>query len=243
MLLRCVKSIVDSDFKDIELIVIDDSSSDGTEKLTEADLETPLVKIIHLEEQTMMVGARNLGASHAKGQYLITIDDDNIIPPDMLGILVKALDQNPEYGILGPVIYYHSTRSLIMCGQKINMYTGKTIGFTDLEDSPIIDSDGIPNAFAIRKSVFEEVKGFDASIIQTFTEPDFAFQARKLGHKCGFVKAAKTYHDIPFEGQLTPRSLGSMYVQKAYCLMRNRTVMVARYGSIFQKIVYSMFFS
>ena len=243
VLMRCVKSIICSEFRDFELIVIDDASSDGTERLTDSDLQHPQARIIHIKEQIMMVKARNLGVSYAKGRYLLIIDDDNVVPLDMSKKLIAAMEDYSQYGVLGPVMYYYSTQSLKMCGQKINLFTGRTRELVNVNNSHIIDSDGIPNAFMIRKSVFDEVNGFDASIVQTFTEPDFAYQARMKGYKCGVVASAKIYHDIPVEGQLTPRSLGTTYIQKAYCLMRNRTVIVARYGSFVQKLVYFLFFS
>lgn len=243
VLLRCINSLGESTYKDFELIVIDDASSDGTEALKEGDLPVKNATIIHSKEQLMMVKARNLGASHAKGRYLLMVDDDNVVPSDTLEKLVDAMDANPDYGILGPVIYNLSSGSLVMCGQRINLFTGRTTGLKSFTGSEIIDSHGVPNAFIIRKSMFDEIGGFDPKIIQTFTEPDFAYQARLRSAKCGFLASAKIYHDIPADGDFTPRSLGGKYVQKAYCLMRNRTVMVARYGSLLQKCVYFLVFS
>jgi len=244
MLMRCVASITQSDFTDFEIVIVDDCSTDGTEKRSPSDFNWPATTILHATEQLMMVRARNLGAQHAASPNLIFIDDDNVVPPEMIGQLVRATHAHPDFGILGPVMYFHANRELILCGQRFSFYTGHTRGLPlDLTDSPIIESDGVPNAFLIRKPLFEQIGGFDAAIFQTFTEPDFAFQARRLGWRCGILKEAGIYHDVPTETRFSPRSLGTMYIQKAYCLMRNRTVMVVRYGTFVQRLVYLMCFS
>ncbi|MGI6390580.1 MAG: glycosyltransferase family 2 protein [Kiritimatiellia bacterium] len=242
-LIRCTRSIIRSSYSSFELIIVDDASTDGTQSLSPKDFLWPHTSIIHVPTQIMMTRARNLGARSAKGNYLLFIDDDNEVPAEMVGQLVEAAESHPEYGILGPVMYYLTSRTLKMCGQRINLYTGRTRELTELPPTGIIDSDGVPNAFLIRRETFSAVGGFDEAIFQTFTEPDFAYQALKHGYRCGIVATAAIYHDIPVDGQLTPRSLGSTYIQKAYCLMRNRTVIVARYGTRLQKIVYAIFFS
>ena len=241
---RLLASLARSNFRDFELVVVDDASHDETAGLTDVDLGFPAARIVHNPHPCMMVKCRNQGGRLARAPYLMFIDDDNEVHPDMLGRLVAAAQAHPDYGVLGPVMHYLSTGVFKMCGQRISLYTGRSRELHTLPDAAeIIDSDGIPNAFLIPRQVFETVNGFDEAIIQTFTEPDFAFQARRQGYRCGIVKGARIDHDVPPDGRFSPRSLGGTFTQKAYCLMRNRTVMVARYGSPLQKAVYLVGFS
>jgi len=244
-LLRCIESVKKSNLENIEweIIVVDDNSSDGTEKLGIGDLGISNGKIIHNDPQKMIVASRNVGVENSSGRYILFIDDDNIVDEEMIKILVDFARKNKDYGIIGPSMYYLETKQKYLDFQEIDLFTGKTSGRIDETERGICDSDGIPNAFLIKKEVFEAGGLFDNELIQTFTEPDFAFNARKYGYKCGMLKKAKIYHDVSPADGLKSRALGGQYTQKAYCLMRNRTVMVVRYGNFFQKMVYLLFFS
>ncbi|MFA5188758.1 MAG: glycosyltransferase family 2 protein [Patescibacteria group bacterium] len=244
-LLKCAKSIQKS--KDLnfewEIIIVDDNSSDGTQTLCSTDMNIKNCKFVHNSKQRMMISSRNIGARLATGKYVLFIDDDNIIDPEMIARLVYAADKHTEYGILGPSMYFLENCKKYLDFQKISFFTGKTAGKIDAKKREICDSDGVPNVFLIKKAIFDKCGYFDERLIQTYTEPDFAFNAKKSGFKCGIVTKALTYHDVLPNGQFTPRMLGGTFSQKSYCLIRNRTVIVSRYGRFYHKIIYFLFFS
>lgn len=239
-LLRCLDSIRNADLLGVsyEIIIIDDASTDGTGSLVGSDFI-----IYHNSTQQMMVKSRNIGAKIATGKYILFIDDDNVIDALMIKILLDFAEKHSEYGILGPSMYYFDTKKKYLDFQTINFYTGKTAGIISTTSEEVCESIGIPNVFMIRKTVFEVYGYFDESLIQTFTEPDFALYVSKNNIKCGIVKYAKVFHDVSDYHNLSPRALGGKFNQKAYCLMRNRTVLIKRYGNYFNKIIYFYFFS
>ncbi|EKD52990.1 MAG: putative glycosyltransferase [uncultured bacterium] len=244
-LIRCVKSLSLSSLPtQTELIIVDDFSSDKTRSISGATLKQFSIPgtIVHNREQYMMVKSRNEGAKKAKGELILFVDDDNIVDREMIKNLVGFANEHPKIGIIGPSMYY-SNGEKYLDFQKINFYTGKTTGHVDNTRSHTCNSDGVPNVFLIKKSVFEKCGYFDEQLVQTFTEPDFALNAKKHGIGCVILKSAKTYHQTSKEDNFKPRSLGGMFRQKAYCLMRNRTVIVSRYGSLTQKAVYLIIFS
>jgi GT2 family glycosyltransferase len=242
-LLRCVRSLKASLFKDYELIVVDDSSTDGTEFLEPSDLAVPVSRIIHAPHQMMMAGSRNTGARQARAPYVLFIDDDNVLDAEMVGILVAAADTHKEYGILGPSMFLLRGNKRHLDFQKVSLLTGRTFRGIDTTTRRICDSDGIPNVFMVKTTVFDGCGYFDETLLQTYTEPDLALRAARQGFKCGIVKDAKTMHDISEDEIFTPRSQGGTDPQKAYCLMRNRTVIVARYGRWCQKLIYGLVFA
>jgi GT2 family glycosyltransferase len=247
-LMRCVKSVCKSSHRPTELIVVDDCSSDATRNLTESTLREsfPLdgvgLTVIHGQTQLRMVKARNLGARAAAGAYVLFIDDDNVIDAMMVEELIRFFQVHHDYGIAGPAMHLCSTRSKYLDFQTIGFFTGRTVGHIDKSERPYCDTQGVPNVFMIRAAVFKDVGYFDEDLIQTYTEPDFSFHAARTGYKSAMVKRAITYHDIPAL-QFTPRSLGGEFAQKAYCLMRNRALIAARYGRWYHKIVYLLVFS
>ncbi len=244
-LIGCLKSLQMSSLpKHTELIVVDDSSTDETKDITTGDLKAYIahVTVLHQRKQMMMVKSRNIGAKKARGKYILFVDDDNLVDPKMVSKLIYFAEKYPDYGIIGPSMSYANGKKYLDF-QTINMFTGKTTGHINETNHKVSNSDGVPNVFMIRAEVFAKCGYFDEGLVQTFTEPDFALHAKRSGYGCGIVSGAVTYHQTNKNDDLKPRGMGGMFEQKAYCLMRNRTVIVARYGSFIQKIIYALIFS
>ncbi len=242
-LLRCLDSIKASRYEDYDVVIVDDCSHDGTATLTVAELGLPRCKIWHSQNPLMMAKARNTGAKMATGDLLLFVDDDNVVDESMIEILVDAANRHPDYGILGPSMAYAESGLTYLDCQHFNMWTGRTRGIVDSSDHEICDSDGVPNVFLVRRELFLTTGYFDETLVQTFTEPDLAFTARQHGFRCGIVKQARALHDVAAADNLTARALGGRFRQKAYCLMRNRSVLIARYGTGYQKFIYCVFFA
>ncbi len=239
---KCVEAVQRSTFVGYELIIIDDYSIDGTQNLNKKDLRIEKGDIYHAREPLMMVKARNFGARKASGDLLLFIDDDNSIDQDMVRILVEAAMKKKEYGILGPTMCLKDGRKYLDY-QTFNLFTGKTTGKIWRGEGEVYDSDGIPNVFLIKREVFEKAGYFDEGLIQTFTELDFALHARAYGYRCGMISSARTLHNVSDTDTYAPRKLGGQFKQKAYCLMRNRSVAIVRYGRWYHKMIYFICFS
>lgn len=93
---KCLDSIVNQTFEDYEVVVVDDQTPDNSMQIVQefADKFPDKFNIIH-QENKGLGGARNTGVSAAKGDYLIFVDSDDYIEPDMLLILNNHLCENP----------------------------------------------------------------------------------------------------------------------------------------------------
>lgn len=91
---KCLKSIINQTYKDIEIIIIDDGSNDGSsEKCFEWSKKDN--RIIFIKKKNEGQGnARNIGISIAKGEYLIFVDSDDYIAEDMIQKLYNAASLN-----------------------------------------------------------------------------------------------------------------------------------------------------
>ena len=91
---RCVDSILGQDFKDIELLLIDDGSTDGSPAICDGYAEKdPRVRAIH-KENGGVSRARNLGISSAEGRYIQFVDSDDWISHDATAELYEAAAAN-----------------------------------------------------------------------------------------------------------------------------------------------------
>ncbi len=92
---RCVQSVLRQTYKDLEIILVDDGSTDGSGEMCD-DIATrdQRICVIHQENQGLS-GARNTGIHHATGEYIIFLDsDDEWLLSDGLGKLIQAGDAN-----------------------------------------------------------------------------------------------------------------------------------------------------
>lgn len=90
---RAIRSVLDQKYNNLELIIIDDASSDGTlEKCICFSNVDDRVKVVHLKKNRGVSYARNLGIDTARGEYLIFIDSDDYVSSDFISNLLKTAD-------------------------------------------------------------------------------------------------------------------------------------------------------
>lgn len=87
---RCVKSICGQTWENLEILLVDDGSSDGTEKLCdELAQKDGRIRVFH-KENGGSSSARNLGIQEARGEWIGFVDSDDWIEPQMYERLLKA---------------------------------------------------------------------------------------------------------------------------------------------------------
>lgn len=123
LLIEAVSSCIKQEYKNIEIIIIDDGSSDGTESVVENMLNTKWqeYKIKYFKQKNSGASAaRNFGIQKAKGKYIQFLDSDDILFPEKLKLQVSKLEDNIEsevcscYGLIGENLE-NTTRIGIKC--------------------------------------------------------------------------------------------------------------------------------
>lgn len=111
---RCVKSVLRQTYKDLEIILVDDGSTDGSNELCdELAVSDERIIVIHQENQGLS-GARNTGICRAKGEYVIFLDsDDEWIIEDGLEVLVKGNNPSSDLIIFKNVDYWDKGRKTV----------------------------------------------------------------------------------------------------------------------------------
>lgn len=92
---RCLDSILAQTYKNLKVLVVNDGSGDGTGAVADAyAAKDSRVKVIH-KENGGVTSARLRGVSEAKGEYIVFVDGDDYVEPEMLG---KLLENAEIYG-------------------------------------------------------------------------------------------------------------------------------------------------
>ncbi len=90
----CLPSLQREHYKDIEIILVDNASTDGSIGWTRKNY--PKVKIIRNKENLGFAEANNVGYRKAKGKYVLLLNNDTIVKPDFLVELVKKIESSPD---------------------------------------------------------------------------------------------------------------------------------------------------
>ncbi len=99
LLPRAVKSVLAQTHTELELIVVDDASTDGTAEFVK-NLGDPRVRYFRHETCKGHSATRNTGIEVAKGNYIAFLDDDDEWKPQKLEVQLKAFDDRPEYDLV-----------------------------------------------------------------------------------------------------------------------------------------------
>lgn len=108
---ECLRSIARQSVASIEVIVVDDHSTDDTvDRVTAFAASDARFRLIRADERGGGL-ARNLGALHASGRYLIFIDGDDIVPDGAFSVLVETLDRTGSDMACGRYLKFSANRT------------------------------------------------------------------------------------------------------------------------------------
>ena len=99
---EAVDSVLDQDFGDFELVVVDDGSTDGTADVL-ADRGDARLRLVRRPHQGR-VAALNQALGLARGRYVANLDADDIALPGRLAVPVRFLDEHPEVAVVGAAV-------------------------------------------------------------------------------------------------------------------------------------------
>jgi GT2 family glycosyltransferase/glycosyltransferase involved in cell wall biosynthesis len=199
---QCLRSLLrEVDFRDTEVIVIDNASADETAEVLSHF--RGLVRVIANDTNRGFVDACNQGAEAARGRYLLFLNNDTVVEPGWLAALVETLERDPRAGAAGSMFLYPDGR--IQEAGAIVWSNGETFHYgwgkspSDRRFQFAREVDYCSGAsLLIRRELFERLGGFDRRYAPAYYEDtDLCMGVRSLGHKVVYQPRSRVYH---FEG-------------------------------------------
>lgn len=138
-IVKCLKSIASQTYKNFEVIVVDDGSSDNTGKLADEFAENDKRFIVIHKENGGVSSARNRGIDIASGDFIGFVDGDDIIEDDMYEMLVNnAIKYNADISHCGYKLVENNKETLFYGTEKLIIQDRKK-GLLDLFEGTLIE--------------------------------------------------------------------------------------------------------
>lgn len=163
MLDKALTTCLNQTYRNIEVIVVDDGSTDSTKEVVQSFARRDnRVRLVSQQNQKLP-RALNAGHAAARGDYLTWTSDDNSYDPDAIEIMTSYLDGHPDVGS-------------VYCDYRIVGPDGEALGMIRLPEPDCRDEDLIYGAcFLYRRTAFEKVGGYDPEM---FLAEDYEFWLR-----------------------------------------------------------------
>ncbi len=191
-----------------EIIVVDDRSTDKSADFLSDGYSG--VMLLRPEARLGVAGARNFGASHARGDVLVFSDAHVVTPPDWVEPLLDVLAR-PEVGVVAPAI------SMLQAGGAGNTGYGQKWSDASLGVEWLSQRSGAPYPvplvcgcfLALRREVFTQVGGFDAGLVLWGVEDsELSIRLWTSGYECWVVPGVDVQHAFrarfPYEVKWEP---------------------------------------
>lgn len=205
---RCLESVLEQRYPDLEIIVVDNASTDGTTDILERFENS--CTIVYNEENIGFAAAQNQAIGISSGEWVLTLNPDVMLLPNFVETLMESADADPAVGTLcGKLLMMDA--SFEIPDQRVVDSTG--MYFTPMQrhfDRGCLETDNghylkpeyvfgaTAAAACYRREMIEDI-----SISNEFFDPDFftyredadvAWRAQLLGWKCIYLPNACGYH-------------------------------------------------
>lgn len=169
---EAIDSVLQSDFKQYEIIIINDGSTDPYTLKVFNEMERRFsrdqrVRIIH-QENGGLPAARNSAVKIAKGEYILPLDADNKIRPQYMSRAVEVLDNNQKIG----VVYAYAD----LFGEKAGVWT-----FPPFDPTKLLVENFVEACSVFRKKIWEQCNGYDPSMTIGYEDWDLWISAMEKG--------------------------------------------------------------
>lgn len=162
-----IDSLLQQDYEDYEVIVVDNASTDNTKSVVESRLANPRLKYVY-EANVGLSVARNTGAKSTDAPILAYLDDDAEASPQWLRVLADAYQNNSQLAIAGGKVYLILPANQEHLPVWLSNSLAGALGLYDLGNEVVyIQESGLtPRGlnYSIRRSFFEKIGGFDPNL-------------------------------------------------------------------------------
>lgn len=193
----CLSSLLAQDYTPLEILLVDNASTDGT--VDYVAQKFPTVRVISNSANLGFAEGNNVGIRAAKGDFIFIVNPDTETAPGALRELVQPMLDDAQIGSTAPKLLEFNRRDMIdaagitvdRAGIAWHLKHGHR---DDGETKPRFVFGGSGAAVMYRKSMLDRIGLFDADYFAYYEDVDLAWRAQNAGSKCLYVPRAVVYH-------------------------------------------------
>lgn len=192
VLIRCLKSVLAQTYQNMEILILDDNSKESICRRIEGEFADGRIKCFRSDITLGVAGGRNVLIKEAKGDFLVTLDDDAIFrDKDSVSKVIGLFDSSPDVGLFAFKI--------------IDILDGKQVGFkipfprATWHSQEIINRSQYVSYFvgaghAIRRDVFEKCGLYQSKFIYGCEEEELSYRLIESGYKIYYTHEVVVHH-------------------------------------------------
>ena len=191
----CLSSLASQTYSDFEVIVVDNGSRDGSPEYIEENY--PWVRLAKNDENLGFAGGTNVGIRAAKGEFVITLNNDSRADSRFIEELIKPM-ADPEVGVCAAKMLFPDGRinSAGICISRSGAAWDRGMFEPDRGQYEFVEEvfGACAGAALYRREMLDEIGLFDEDFFLYLEDVDLAFRARLAGWKCLYVPGARVIH-------------------------------------------------
>ena len=172
---ECLSSIKVSTYKNLEIILVDDGSTDVFTKSLLDSFHEDGVRLIRQSNQGLCA-VRNNAVAISHGEFILSVDSDDVLAPDFIAHAVDCLRKRPDVAMVGSDYVYLDDETKALSSPVHGLrHSGRVT-------SKIMSCNIITSNYVYRRSLFDAVGGFSIDLTRLAIEDvDFTMRAFKKG--------------------------------------------------------------
>ena len=209
--IECLDSVYVSDYPNYRIVIVDNASTDSTVEYVKENYSQ--VKIIQNPENLGYAEGNNVGIRYSldhKTDYIFILNNDTVIQPDTIRLLVEDLETNPQAIAVAPKSYYYDNpEKVYFAGGKINP-DGTVAHIKNDITGEGYETDWLNGcAIMFRTKSLHNIGTFDSKYYLLFEDTDWSIRARQSGYSLRIVPQTIIRHksSSSFNGKWTSEYL------------------------------------
>ena len=222
LLLNCIESIKKSAYKNLEIIVVDNISTDKSQKICKE--KYPDIKLIQNDENFGYCEGNNIGIRKAVGDFIMILNPDTIIEPNSINELIFAHEKLGE-GLYQPKILSLNEKQVLQStGNMLHVFGfgfAKDKGRNDEAVGEEIKKIGYASGTCLftSRNVLDKVGLLDSFLFLYHDDLDLGWRASQIGINSYYVPKSKIYHVESYSLKWSAKKFYWLERNRKYCLL------------------------